>query len=95
MTCIFPIVWVFRKIGARRQARGTEDARTLALREFRVIPVINGLLTGNAEPRNILAQPWVALADRYFVDSGREKALTTRVLPDLSNACVGPGRSLP
>ena len=45
MTCIFPIVWLFRKIGARRQARGTDDARTLALREFRVIPVINGLLT--------------------------------------------------
>jgi SAM-dependent methyltransferase len=44
MTCIFPVVWLFRKIGTRTQARGSEDAKTLALREFRVIPVINGLL---------------------------------------------------
>jgi len=43
MTCIFPIVWVFRKIGNRRQS--SETARTLAMREFRVLPVINGLLT--------------------------------------------------
>jgi SAM-dependent methyltransferase len=43
MTCIFPIVWLFRKIGNRR--RGSGDARTLALKEFRVLPVINGLLT--------------------------------------------------
>jgi SAM-dependent methyltransferase len=43
MTCIFPMVWLFRKVGNRRQ--GTEDARTLAMKEFRVLPVINGLLT--------------------------------------------------
>jgi SAM-dependent methyltransferase len=45
MTCIFPIVWLFRKVGTRRRRPGSEDAKTLALREFRVIPVINGLLT--------------------------------------------------
>ena len=45
MTCIFPIVWLFRKIGTRRRRRSPEDAKTLALREFRVVPVINGLLT--------------------------------------------------
>jgi SAM-dependent methyltransferase len=43
MVCIFPIVWLFRKVGNRRQ--GTEEARTLAMKEFRVLPVINGLLT--------------------------------------------------
>ena len=43
MTCIFPMVWLFRKTGKRRQ--GSEDARTLAMKEFRVIPLINGLLT--------------------------------------------------
>ncbi len=45
MSCIFPIVWLFRKVGNRRQRRHSEDAKTLALKEFRVIPVINGLLT--------------------------------------------------
>jgi SAM-dependent methyltransferase len=45
MTCTFPIVWLFRKIATRRRASGSEDAKTLALREFRVVPVINGLLT--------------------------------------------------
>jgi hypothetical protein len=43
MTCIFPIVWLLRKIGNRRPR--SETARTLAMREFRVLPVINGLLT--------------------------------------------------
>ena len=27
MTCIFPIVWLFRKCGSRRQAPGPEDAK--------------------------------------------------------------------
>ena len=45
MSCIFPIVWLFRKLGTRRQRQGSDQAKTLALREFRVIPVINGLLT--------------------------------------------------
>ena len=43
MTCIFPMVWLFRKTGNRRH--NSEDARTLAMKEFRVIPLINGLLT--------------------------------------------------
>ncbi|MGA9797441.1 MAG: class I SAM-dependent methyltransferase [Terriglobales bacterium] len=44
MASIFPIVWFFRKIGNRRRAGSSGDARTLALREFRVLPGINGLL---------------------------------------------------
>jgi SAM-dependent methyltransferase len=43
MTCIFPMVWLFRRLANRQQ--GSEDARTRAMREFRVLPVINGLLT--------------------------------------------------
>jgi SAM-dependent methyltransferase len=46
MSCIFPIVWLVRKISGRQQASGSEDARTLASKEFRVLPLINGLLTG-------------------------------------------------
>jgi SAM-dependent methyltransferase len=51
MTSIFPIVWLVRKMSGRRRApdsqrHGSEDARALASREFRVLPVINGLLTG-------------------------------------------------
>jgi len=45
MTCIFPIVWLVRKISGHRQQSGSEDARALASKEFRVLPLINGLLT--------------------------------------------------
>ena len=44
MTCIFPLVWLFRKLSSRHQQPGLDDAKTLTLREFRVLPVINGLL---------------------------------------------------
>ena len=46
MTCIFPIVWLVRKLSARQKGPGSEDAKTLASKEFRVLPLINGLLTG-------------------------------------------------
>ncbi len=45
MTCVFPLVWLFRKLSSRNQRPGSADAKTLALREFRVVPVINGVLT--------------------------------------------------
>ncbi len=44
MTCIFPLVWLFRKLSSWNQRPGSDDAKTLTLREFRVLPVINGLL---------------------------------------------------
>jgi SAM-dependent methyltransferase len=44
MACIFPLVWLVRKITTQRRAHGSEDAKTLALKEFRVLPGINGLL---------------------------------------------------
>lgn len=43
MSSIFPLVWLFRKVRAQRQ--GSSDVKTLALTEFRVVPVVNGLLT--------------------------------------------------
>jgi hypothetical protein len=46
MSCIFPVVWLVRKIGNRRLRHNPENAKTLTLTEFRVIPVLNGLLTG-------------------------------------------------
>jgi len=44
MTCIFPLVWLFRKLSSRNQRPGSGDAKSLTLREFRVVPVINGVL---------------------------------------------------
>ncbi|MGH9504279.1 MAG: class I SAM-dependent methyltransferase [Terriglobales bacterium] len=45
MSCIFPLVWLQRKVGSRRRRQFANHAKTLALREFRIIPGINGLLT--------------------------------------------------
>jgi SAM-dependent methyltransferase len=45
MACTFPIVWLWRKVSGRRQHGKPDDARTLAAREFRVLPVMNGALT--------------------------------------------------
>jgi SAM-dependent methyltransferase len=45
MACIFPLVWAFRKIGGLRRSSSPEEARKLTMREFRLVPVINALLT--------------------------------------------------
>lgn len=45
MACIFPVVWIFRKIGGLRQRPNSTDARKLASEEFRLVPVANGILT--------------------------------------------------
>ena len=45
MSCIFPLVWLFRKVRAQPRRPRPSDVKTLALTEFRVVPVINGLLT--------------------------------------------------
>jgi SAM-dependent methyltransferase len=45
MTTIFPLVWLVRKMSFGRPGRSSEDARTLASKEFRVLPAINGWLT--------------------------------------------------
>lgn len=43
MACTFPLVWLWRKIGNLRQGR-SHDARTLSAAEFRIVPIVNGLL---------------------------------------------------
>jgi len=45
MACTFPIVWFWRKVSGSRQPGGSGNARELAAREFRVVPLINGVLT--------------------------------------------------
>lgn len=44
MACIFPIVWIFRKISGLRQKPNSTDARKLASEEFRLVPIANGIL---------------------------------------------------
>jgi SAM-dependent methyltransferase len=46
MTIIFPLVWLVRKISGRRKESGSEAARNLTFREFRIVPVMSELLTG-------------------------------------------------
>jgi SAM-dependent methyltransferase len=60
MAGIFPLVWAFRKIGGLRRSRSPEEARKLTMEEFRVIPVINGLLTSVMT----LEARWVARGNR-------------------------------
>jgi SAM-dependent methyltransferase len=45
MACIFPFVWVFRKMSKLRERRESATVRQLAAAEFRIIPVVNGILT--------------------------------------------------
>ena len=60
MACIFPLVWVFRKVGGLRGPVGPEEAKKQALQEFRVVPGINGVLASliNLEAR------WIARGHR-------------------------------
>jgi SAM-dependent methyltransferase len=60
MACIFPLVWAIRKIGGLRRSGGPEEARKLTMKEFRVVPVINALLTSIMT----LEARWVARGHR-------------------------------
>lgn len=53
MACIFPIVWIFRKMSGLRQRRDSGNAMMLAREEFRIVPIANGVLTAllNLEAR--------------------------------------------
>ncbi|HTZ49774.1 MAG TPA: class I SAM-dependent methyltransferase [Verrucomicrobiae bacterium] len=50
MTCILPLVWMFRKIGGRQQVAQSRDAKALASKEFRLVPIINGILMALLSP---------------------------------------------
>lgn len=43
MACIFPLVWAYRKLAGRRRTISTQQ---LAGEEFRLVPVVNRILTG-------------------------------------------------
>jgi SAM-dependent methyltransferase len=45
MACIFPIVWIFRKTSRLRQRPDSGNAKMLASEEFRLVPLVNGILT--------------------------------------------------
>jgi SAM-dependent methyltransferase len=45
MACIFPIVWTFRKMSGLRQRRDSGNVTMLASKEFRLVPIANGILT--------------------------------------------------
>jgi SAM-dependent methyltransferase len=44
MACIFPLVWSYRKLSGFRKK--SNSSMQLTSEEFRVLPVVNGLLTG-------------------------------------------------
>ena len=60
MACIFPMVWIFRKMSGLRKRRGSGNAMMLALAEFRLVPIVNEILTAllNLEAR------WIARGHR-------------------------------
>jgi SAM-dependent methyltransferase len=45
MACIFPLVWVFRKMRGLGSQTDSDMARSQTSDEFRVVPVVNWLLT--------------------------------------------------
>jgi SAM-dependent methyltransferase len=45
MACAFPLVWIFRKAAGWRRHGKVESASSLAKKEFRVVPLVNGLLS--------------------------------------------------
>ena len=45
MTCIFPIVWIFRKMNGLRKQAESDSARSRTSEEFRFVPIVNPILT--------------------------------------------------
>jgi SAM-dependent methyltransferase len=45
MACIFPIVWAFRKVGNFWSRNNSGTSRDWTAREFRIVPVLNWILT--------------------------------------------------
>ena len=66
MACIFPIVWIFRKISGLRQKPNSSNARTLAGEEFRLVPIANRILTLLLS-LSLLAGEWPLASNRHFL----------------------------
>ena len=45
MACIFPIVWIFRKLRGLRKQSDSDSARSRTSDEFQIVPIVNQLLT--------------------------------------------------
>jgi SAM-dependent methyltransferase len=45
MACIFPMVWIFRKMRGLRKHSDSDSIRSRANDEFRLIPIVNQILT--------------------------------------------------
>jgi SAM-dependent methyltransferase len=45
MTCIFPLVWVFRKMRGLRKQSDSDSARSRASDDFWLVPIVNPILT--------------------------------------------------
>jgi hypothetical protein len=46
MACIFPMVWIVRKVRGLRKQTDSDSARSRARDEFRIVPIVNRVLTG-------------------------------------------------
>jgi hypothetical protein len=45
MTCIFLLVWIFRKMNGLRKQTESDSARSRTSGEFRLVPIVNPILT--------------------------------------------------
>jgi len=45
MTCIFLLVWIFRKMNGLRKQSESDSARSRTSEEFRLVPIVNPILT--------------------------------------------------
>lgn len=45
MACIFPMVWIFRKMRGLRRKSESDSARSRTSDEFRLVPIVNQILT--------------------------------------------------
>jgi hypothetical protein len=78
MACIFPIVWVFRKIGGLFQNSSFDGRRKLVAKEFRLVPVVNEVLASLLHAnRHFLgrrgAKGFVAAPGIWRLEGGRDK----------------------
>jgi SAM-dependent methyltransferase len=53
MASLFPLVWIYRKMSGVRRPSDSREAKMLASKEFRLIPIVNGVLSAllNLEAR--------------------------------------------
>jgi SAM-dependent methyltransferase len=77
MACIFPLVWFLRKISRLRPQSDFRDAKMLARDEFRLVPVINGILTAvlNLEAAWVTRSHMLPIGTSLLVIARRPKVI--------------------